>query len=135
MTEVVRDVGQELGLQFISPNIISGILRRQETLIWGGATRELREALVTECDAGAILTGAVEIYEVTGSETAPEPRVGISLRLVDAATGNILWTGASERSGFHKKGPFGAGRIHSRGELARQLTKKLLVELQQSKSF
>lgn len=135
ITEVVRDVGQELGLQLVSPNIISGILRSQETILWGGATRELREALVTECDAGAILTGTVEIYEVTGSELEPEPRVGISLRLVDAATGNILWTGASERSGFHKKGPFGAGRIHSRGELARQLTKKLLVELQRSKSF
>lgn len=135
VTEAVRDISQELGLQLVSPNRISEILRRQGVLRWGEADRALREELVSAYAVSAILTGAVEVYEVTGGTTAPEPRVEISLRLVDAATGNILWSGAIERSGSHRKGPFGAGRVHSRGELAQRLTKELLTNLQRSEAF
>ena len=135
VTEAVRDVSQQLGLQLVSPNVISEILRRQGVLRWGEVTRELRVELASERAVAAILTGAVEIYEVTGSATAPQPRVEISLRLVDAATGNILWSGAIERSGSHRKGPFGAGRVHSRGELAQRVTRELLSNLQRSEAF
>ena len=132
VTEAIRDVAQELSLQLVSPNRVSEVLRQQDEILWGQVPRGLREELVAEFGVGAILTGTVEVYEVVGSSSAPEPRVGLSLRLVDSATGNILWTGAIERSGFHKKGPFGAGRVSSRGELAKRLTRQLLLDLQRS---
>jgi hypothetical protein len=41
----------------------------------------------------------VETYDLGGGESEPEPVVAIALRLLDASTGRIRWTGSSERRG------------------------------------
>ena len=75
------------GVRTLSPNRSHEILRRLQGGRFGGVTAETRDALHDAGGADTILTGAVEAYEVGGSELEPEPRVTIAMRLLDAATG------------------------------------------------
>ena len=107
------------GVRLVSPNRLQDVLRRLQGGQWGGVTTETRKSLAAAADT--ILTGTVEVYDLGGGEAEPEPRVALALRLLDASTGRILWTGSSERSGWDRQGLFRRGRIHSRGALAERV--------------
>jgi len=129
VTEAAYARLMEDGVPLVSPNSAHEILRRQQGGRWGGVTAEARAALHASSGADAILTGSVETYEVGGAEQEPEPRVAVALRLLDAASGRILWTGSLERSGWDKGGLFRTGRVYSRGALTEQILRSLVRRL------
>lgn len=118
------------GIVLVSPNDTYEILRRLQAGAWGGVTAETRAALRETAGADTILTGTVESYETGGSESEPDPRVAVAVRLVDAASGRILWTGSSEREGWDRQGLFRRGRIYSRGALTERIMKTLITRLE-----
>jgi TolB-like protein len=128
VTEASRAVLLGDGTRLLSPNSSFEILRRLQAGQWGGVTAETREAL-RQAEVDAILTGAVEFYEETGAEAEPNPRVGVTMRLVDAASGQILWTGAEERTGHGGLDLLGLGRVRSRGALAERIVESLTRRL------
>jgi len=117
------------GVRLVSPNRLHDILRRLQGGQWGGVTAETRAALERTAAADTILTGAVEAYDLEGGETEPEPAVAIALRLLDASTGRILWTGSAERRGWDHEGLFRRGRVHSRGALTVRVLEDLARRL------
>jgi TolB-like protein len=117
------------GVRLVSPNRLHDILRRLQGGQWGGVTAETRAALERTAAADTILTGAVETYELGGGEAEPEPAVAIGLRLLDASTGRILWTGSSERRGWDHQGLFRRGRVYSRGALTARVLEGLARRL------
>ena len=129
VTEATRARLLRNGVRALSPNRSHAILRRQQEGRFGGVTARTRAALHESGGADTILTGTVEAYAVGGSEFEPEPRVAIAMRLLDGATGRILWTDALEREGWDGGGPFGLARIHSRGALADDMVKTLTERL------
>jgi len=129
VTEAMRARLFADGVDLVSPNTSYEALRRLQGGQWGGVTAVTRTALHETAGADTILTGAVEAYAVGGSELEPEPRVAIAMRLLDAATGDILWTGWLERSGWDRGGPFGLGRIYSRGALTENIVETLAQRL------
>jgi len=131
VTEAARARLLAHGVPLISPNALEAILRRLQGGAWGGVGAETRAALRGQAGADTILTGAVEAYGIAGSEVEPEPRVTVALRLVEAASGRILWTGSMERRGWDHGGLFRRGRVYSRGELADQILEKLTARLEQ----
>jgi hypothetical protein len=116
------------GVSVVSPNRLYDILRRLQGGQWGGVTAETRAALERTAAADTILTGTVETYDVGGGED-PEPLVAIALRLLEASTGRILWTGSSERRGWESQGLFRRGRIHSLGALTARVMEDLTRRL------
>jgi TolB-like protein len=125
VTEAVRARLVADGVPLVSPNLSHEILRRRQSGRWGGVAAGTREDLRSLGGADTILTGAVESYEVGGSEFEPEPRVAVAMRLLDAASGRILWMGSSEREGGDRPGLFGLGRIYSRGALTARIFEAL----------
>jgi len=121
VTEATRARLFAEGVHLVSPNQTYEILRRLQGGAWGAVTAETRAALHEAAGADTILTGTVERYETGGAETEPEPQVAIAVRLVDASSGRILWTGSSEREGWDHQGLFRRGRIYSRGELTERI--------------
>jgi hypothetical protein len=117
------------GVRLVSPNRLHDLLRRLQGGQWGGVTAETRAALARTAATDTILTGAVETYDLGGGESEPEPAVAIALRLLDASTGRILWTGSSERRGWDRHGLFRRGRVHSRGALAQRVLEDLARRL------
>jgi TolB-like protein len=125
VTEAVRARLVADGVSLVSPNLSHEILRRRQGGRWGGVAAETREDLRSLGGADTILTGAVESYEVGGSDLEPEPRVALAMRLLDAASGRILWMGSSERDGGDRPGLFGLGRIYARGALTARIFEAL----------
>jgi hypothetical protein len=118
------------GVRLVSPNRLQDVLRRLQGGQWGGVTAETGATLARTAGADTILTGAVETYDLGGGETEPEPQVAIALRLLEASTGRILWTGSAERRGWDHQGLFRRGRIHSRGALAERVVEALSRRLE-----
>ena len=129
VTEATRARLVAHGVALVSPNLSHEILRRRQGGVWGGVTAEARDGLHSVGGADTILTGAVERYEVRGSEFEPEPRVSVAMRLVDAVSGRILWTGSAERDGWDAQGLFRLGRIYSRGALTARIVETLAKRL------
>lgn len=129
VTEAARARLLDDGVDILSPNRSYEILRRLQSGAWGGVEAETRAALRDAGGARTILTGSVETYDVGGSEFEPEPRVTIAMRVLDASTGRILWTGALEREGWDGQGLFALGRVYSRGALAEDMMKTLTRRL------
>lgn len=117
------------GIPLVSPNRLHDVLRRLQGGQWGGVTAETRVALARTAAADSILTGAVETYDLGGGDGEPEPLVAIGLRLLEASTGRILWTGSAERRGWDHPGLFRRGRIHSRGALVSRVLEDLARRL------
>ncbi len=129
VTEAVRARLFADGARLVPPNELSEIIRHLQAGRWGGVTAEARSALVDTAAADTIVTGAVETYDVAGSESEPEPQVAVALRVLDARTGRILWSGSEERTGWDGQRLFRQGRIHSRGALAARVAQTLTRRL------
>jgi len=132
VTEATRARLFREGVRMLSPNEAHGILRRIQGGRFGGVTAETRAALHDVGGADTILTGAVEAYETGGSELEPDPEVIIAMRLLDGATGRILWTDALERTGRDGQGLFASGRVYARGALANDMVGDLAQRLEQA---
>jgi len=130
VTEAVRARLFADGARLVSPNELGQILRNLQAGRWGGVTGEARAALQETAAADTIVTGAVEAYDTAGSDLEPDPQMTVALRLLDARTGRILWSGSEEREGGGRS-LFGRGRIHSRGALAVRVAESLTRRLYQ----
>lgn len=130
VTEAVRAQLFRSGIDVVSPNLAFDILRQQQSGRWDGVTARTWSALRSLAGADTILTGEVESYELGGSEFAPRPRVVLAMRLLDAATGRILWTGSLERTGWDSQSLLGFGRIYSRGALTQRIVSILTKRLE-----
>lgn len=120
-TEALRAVLFRAGVELVSPIRVAEVLRELRFAAWGGIDGATRRALGRELGVEHLITGSLESYDDGGGELEPEPRVAYGLRLLDVATGRILWTGGDERSGWDGQGPFQTGRTYARGDLARKM--------------
>ncbi len=125
VSEIARTVLARDGVALVSPNRVAEVLRERRLHAWGGVEDDVREGLAA-AGAGSILVGSVEAWDVAGDGFEPEPVVALALRLVDAATGRIVWTGALERRGWDHQGLFRLGRIYDRGTLAQRMIEQLI---------
>jgi TolB-like protein len=124
-TEIVRAVLARRGVPVLSPNRVAESLRRERVLAWGALDVPVRDALAA-AGAELLLTGTVEAWEAAGDGFEPEPVVAVALRLLDARSGRILWTGALERRGWDRQGLFRLGRIHDHGTLGERMIDELV---------
>lgn len=130
VTEAVRSELFKSNIDLVSPNLVYEVLRQQQAGRWDGVAAGSRTALHAEAGADTILVGEVETYEVGGSEFEPKPKVVLAMRLLDARTGHILWTGDLDRNGWDGQSLLGLGRIYSRGALAERMMVTLTRRLQ-----
>lgn len=128
-TEIVRAVLHRNGVDVAPVGCVAGSLRRQTFYTWGSVTAPARRAVAARCGVRWVLTGTVEAFDVSVSALEPDPRVGIALRLLDAETGRIVWTGALEREGHDSEVAFRLGRVRTRAGLGERLVKILIRRL------
>ena len=128
-TEATTVVLLRLGARLASPGCVRDAMRRQKARAWGEIAAATRAELSASCGAERILTGAVEQWDLAGSGLEPEPLISLSLRLLDAETGGILWMGSQEAGGWDRESVLGIGRVFSRGALLDRLLGKLARQI------
>ena len=73
-----------------------------------------------------LLLGSVLESDSYQSDTNTIPSVGATLRLVEAASGRVLWAGVHFRSGEDRETLFGWGRVRSAERLVNELASEML---------
>jgi TolB-like protein len=93
-----------------------------------GQIRALGDTLHAPCvllgsvlESGRVQSGGVDV-----------PAVGATLRLVDAASGRVLWAGVHFRSGEDHETLFGWGRVSSTERLVSLLAQDLLTDFREA---
>ncbi|RJP21800.1 MAG: hypothetical protein C4520_09080 [Candidatus Abyssobacteria bacterium SURF_5] len=88
----------------------------------------IREAS-RQLNADGIIFGTVNEYAVITTDLGPLPAVSASVRLVDAGTGEIVWSSTHSLQGDFKETFFGIGRVNSLGTLCEIVVEDLIAEL------
>ncbi|MCM2268490.1 MAG: hypothetical protein NDJ75_00130 [Thermoanaerobaculia bacterium] len=128
-TESLRASLLRSGVALAEPGCVTAALRRPDGVRWGELDAESRGKLRDDCGARRLITGAVERWELAGSGLAPEPIVAVAVRLLDAVSGEILWTGSLEARGWDREGWFGHGRVYSRGAHLQRLLDRIVKRM------
>jgi hypothetical protein len=121
----------DFGFKTLLPGLVQAIRQDQGRIQYGGVGRSEWQALAGRGGASWIATGTVESYR-TGLGRSPDPWVAFSVRLLDAADGEIVWSSGLERYGRDTGAAFERGRIYSAGGLAYAMMRSLVAELPRS---
>ena len=93
---------------------------------WG--TADLAK-LGEEANVQGMFMGVVRDYEMTRVGRDSYPLVSIEVRLLDAATGRVVWSASQTRRTGPRTPIVGWGEIHTLGELATDMCRDLLRTL------
>jgi polysaccharide biosynthesis protein PelC len=77
----------------------------------------------------AVFEGVVRTYEMARVGSGSYPLISIEVRMIDAETGKLLWTGTETRRGGPGFPIFGWGVIPTLGELTREVCRSLAREV------
>jgi hypothetical protein len=95
------------------------------------STPELAK-LAQEAGVQGIFIGTVRDYEMLHSGRDSFPLLSLEVRLVDAATGRLVWSASLTRRGGPALPLFGWTQVRTMGELAASVCRELLSTLPRS---
>ena len=92
------------------------------------STEELQK-LGQEAGVQGIFMGTVRDYDMTHSGRESFPLLSLEVRLIDAATGRLVWSASETRRGGPALPFFGWTEVHTMGELTAAVCRQLLRTL------
>ena len=126
VTESALAVLYRQGVTVLFPGLVGEIQREQGNLVRGEADHKMLQALRHQAQTDLVFTGTVETF-APRQGIAPNPWIAFSARLVDPATGRILWMDGQERTGWQSEGLFESGRVYSTGSLTHEMMSSLVT--------
>ena len=115
-------------------------------ILWPGALHELlihkphpsigevrpsdRALIRSALKVRALVTGKVEYRHLSGTLERPEPEVGYGARVIDAETGDIVWTAGVAVGGWDEPGLFGVSRTYGLDTLSEDALASLLASIE-----
>jgi curli biogenesis system outer membrane secretion channel CsgG len=73
-----------------------------------------------------IFIGSVAQYDMMATGAGPFPVITVDARFIDVATGTVVWTASASDRGGPKTPIIGVGEVHTLGELADGLSRKMI---------
>jgi hypothetical protein len=113
----------------VETGIVAAVLESLGVRTAGALSAEQLQTIGERLGVKRLLVGSVL---ESGTVRTPEgdlPSVGVTLKLLDAATGRVVWTKMGFKSGADGETVFGWGREKSARRLAAQLANELLRTL------
>jgi len=116
-------------LKVIDPGEVSAILSKERIRLATSIPKETIRTLGTGLGAGLLMMGTVHQYEMLtasgagGSGTIPT--VAVTVRIIDAESGDIVWATTVTRRGNDREIVFGIGKIQSLNQLAEETAMEL----------
>jgi TolB-like protein len=86
-----------------------------------------------EMGVQGVFMGTVRDYTMERVGRDSYPQISLEVRLVDTASGRIVWTGSQTRRGGPGFPIFGFGEVHTMGELTADMSRDILSTLPQGK--
>lgn len=117
--------------QVVEPGVFSAAMTR----VRGGTppanswSSEQLSMLGSEANVQGVFVGTVRDYGIVSVGRDQFPLVSFELRLIDTATGRVVWSASDTRRGGPAFPIFGFGEVHTLGELCTQMCQDLLQTL------
>lgn len=125
------------GFQVVEPANIDQTLIDEGDMMEGMVTQEALEVLAYRYGVEKAIVGAVEHFEPSekerrgglGSPKREVPHLSISLRMLEAKGGEIIWKARLERKGTDRSWAFGIGELATPDKLAHAMAEELARSL------
>ena len=118
---IIEQALKDRGYEVVEPDDLEPFLFRQRIRATGKLSREQLGALGKEFGVSLAMVGSVDLF----ADTPGNPQWGLSARLLNTATGAILWADAAGFTGDDFTGFLGLGTITSPDELAAKAVEQL----------
>lgn len=116
-------------VKIIEPGAVTAALSEERVRLATSIPRETIQALGKKLGVDLFMVGIVHEYEMQMASGAGGsgqiPVIAITLRIIDTATGEIVWAINAARSGSDKETVFGIGKIRSLNTLADDMSKQI----------
>ena len=113
-------------LEMVDPSRVDEVMDSLAIRSAGSITPAQIQALGGAFQAPYLLLGSVLESGRLQSGGSDVPAVGATIRLVEVASGRVLWAGVHFRSGEDREGLFGWGRVMNADKLVSQLASEML---------
>jgi len=123
-TPLIAEELSRLGIAVTDPGVTRETLRRYRIRAVGAINRTGAEALVRDLGVAYLLTGSIDLF-VTGDV----PEVGVSLRVVDATTLQVVWARSTGAAATDFGTVFRLGAVTSIDELAKRIAAEAVQHL------
>jgi len=137
-----RFAGEKFTVEFTTALFASGLFEVVEQGIFinelqklpsssiaDGLTVEELNTMSKATGTQGIFEGTVVQYEMVQSNAGRYPVISVEARLLDAATGTVVWSATLTERGGPKTPIFGIGEIHTLGELSQKMSNRMLEKL------
>lgn len=118
-----EDLGA-FGYEVVDQASLKRLLLRERVRRTGVVAKGLGRLIGEELGARLLLIGAVTQYR-----TGLDPCVSVVCRMLDSATGRLVWTGAASATGEQFQTVLGLGRVGDVSRLAELVVARLLADL------
>lgn len=116
-------------VRIVEPGEVAAALSEERVRLATSIPRETIQALGKKLGVDLFMVGVVHEYEMQTASGAggsgQVPVIALTLRIVDAASGEIVWAINAARGGSDKETVFGIGRIKSLNALADDIAKEI----------
>ncbi|HEY6006058.1 MAG TPA: hypothetical protein VIV57_24470 [Anaeromyxobacter sp.] len=109
-------------ITIVDPGEVAAALSKERVRIATSMSRETLDAVAKDLGVDLVLVGTLHDYDMqagTGT-TGQIPVLAVTLRVIDARGGDILWAANASRRGTDRESVFGIGRVYSLDILAEQ---------------
>jgi len=122
-------VGTNPRYEPVESGIVATVLDSMRIRLTSALSAEQLSALGQRLGAQRLLVGSVLESGTVRTDDGDLPSVGVTVKLLDPATGRVLWTRMGFKTGADKETLFGWGRERSRPRLSERLAEELLRDL------
>lgn len=116
-------------VRIIDPGEVAAALSEERVRLATSIPKETVQALGKKLGVDLFMVGVVHEYEMQMASGAggsgQVPFIAITLRIIDANTGDIVWAINAARSGSDRETVFGIGKIQSLNTLADDIAKQI----------
>jgi TolB-like protein len=119
-------------LEMVDPTAVDAAMESLGVRGSGAMTLGEVRAMADTLHAPYLLLGSVLESSTLQTPEGPIPSVGASLRLVQAASGRVMWAGVHFRTGEDKESVFGWGRVLSTERLISELAFDMLKDFREA---
>jgi TolB-like protein len=99
-------------------------------LTQGASSQDMLKKCADDLDADYVFTGTVSDYRINSrSDGLEDPQVSVEARLIETASGNVVWSKNIAAKGSDSDVLFGIGGIHGLSSLSNRLSRKLVAAI------
>lgn len=116
-------------VNLVEPGEVQQFILRSRIRFASQLDRDTIRQAASQLNCDGIIFGSVNEYTMVTTDLGQLPAVSISLRLVNASTGDIAWSATHSLQGDFKETVFGIGRVNSLGTLSEIVVQDLISAL------